>query len=90
MPHTDMERGIDVALSQDIPFWPRLPKVDCFEDMYVQVLENFSGVKIDPVQRKIHFDLFRFYEGLPFYFKKADDPQTFRLIKEFCLITIGL
>jgi hypothetical protein len=86
MPHQDVQRALEVALSLDIPFWPQLPKVSYFEDMYVQALENFPGVKIDPVHQKIYFDLSRFYEELPSYFEKADDPQTFRLTKEFSVV----
>ncbi len=86
MPHTDIDRALEVALSLDIPFWPQLPKVSYFEDMYVQALGNFPGARIDPVQQKIYFDLSRFYEELPSYFEKADDPQTFRLTQEFSLV----
>ena len=86
MPHTDIERALEVALSLDIPFWPQLPRVSYFEDMYVQALENFPGVRIDMVNQKILFNLSRFYEELPSYFEKADDPQTFRLTKEFSLV----
>jgi len=86
MPHQDIERALEVALSLDIPFWPQLPKVSYFEDMYVQVLENFPGVKIDRVNRRIIFDLSHFYEELPSYFEKADDPRIFRLTKEFSLV----
>jgi hypothetical protein len=53
MPHTDIERALEVALSLDIPFWPQLPKVSYFEDMYVQALENFPGVKIDSVNQSV-------------------------------------
>src|SRR4030042_2351275 len=86
LPHQDVERALEVALSPDIPFWPQLPKVSYFEDMYVQALENFPGVKIDPAHQKIFFDLSRFYEELPSYFEKAEDPQTFRLTKESSLV----
>ena len=86
MPHTDIERAIEVALSLDIPFWPQLPKVSYFEDMYVQALENFPGVRIDASNQKIYFTLAQFYEELPSYFEKADDPQTFKLTKEFSLV----
>jgi len=86
MPHSDIERALEVALSLDIPFWPQLPKVSYFEDMYVQALENFPGVRIDSVQQRIHFSLPLFYEELPSYFEKADDPHTFRLTKEFSLV----
>jgi hypothetical protein len=86
MPHASIERALKVAMSLDIPFWPQLPKVSYFEDMYVQALDNFPGVRIDSADKKILFDLSRFYEELPSYFEKADDPQTFRLTKEFSLV----
>ena len=86
MPHADVERALDVALSVDIPFWPQLPRVSYFEDMYVQALEHFPGVKIDAVNQKILFDLSRFYEELPLYFEKAEVPETFSLTKEFSLV----
>jgi hypothetical protein len=54
--------------------------------MYVQALEHFPGARIDPIAQRIHFDLSRFYEELPTYFEKIDDPQTFRLTKEFSLV----
>jgi len=85
MPHTDIERALNVALSLDIPFWPQLPKVSYFEDMYVQALEHFPGATIDPARQRIFFSLSRFYEDLPSYFEKAANPETFRLTKEFSL-----
>jgi hypothetical protein len=86
MPHTDVERALKVALSLDIPFWPQLPKLSYFEDMYVQALEHFPGVKIDIVEQKIFFDLSHFYEELPSYFERAEDTDTFALTKEFSLV----
>jgi hypothetical protein len=86
LPHTDIEKALEVVLSLDIPFWPQLPQVSYFEDMYVQALEHFPGVTIDANQRKVLFDLPRFYEELPSYFEKADDPETFRLTKAFSLV----
>jgi len=86
MPHTDVERALEVALSLDIPFWPQLPKTSYFEDMYVQALENFPGVRIDILNQKILFDLSRFYEELPSYFERADDPRTFELTREYSLV----
>lgn len=86
MPHTDVERALKAALSLDIPFWPQLPKLSYFEDMYVQALEHFPGVKIDRVEQKIFFDLSHFYEELPSYFERAGDADTFALTKEFSLV----
>ena len=61
LPHADIERALEAALSLDIPFWPQLPKVSYYEDMYVQALEHFPGARIDPAAKKILFDLGRFY-----------------------------
>jgi len=86
LPHADVERALGLALSLDIPFWPQLPQVSYFEDMYVQALEHFPGITIDADQRRIFFELLRFYEELPSYLEKAEDPETFRLTKEFSLV----
>jgi hypothetical protein len=86
MPHRDIDRALEVALSLDIPFWPQLPRVSYVEDMYVQALEHFPGVTIDMGLQRIVFDLQRFYEELPAYFEKAEDPQTFKLTREFSLV----
>lgn len=86
MPHQNVERALEVALSLDIPFWPQLPKVGYYEDMYVQALENFPGVQIDSAHQKIYFALSRFYEELPTYFEKAEDPRTFQLTEAFSLV----
>jgi hypothetical protein len=54
--------------------------------MYVQALENFPGVTIDLTNQRIIFSLPQFNEELPAYFERADDPQTFRLTKDFSLV----
>ena len=41
MLHTDPERALKAALSVDIPFWPQLPRLSYYEDMYVQASEVF-------------------------------------------------
>jgi len=86
LPHTDVERALDLALSLDIPFWPQLPKVSYFEDMYVQALEQFPGVLINSTQQRILFDLSKFYEEVPAYLEKERDLQTFRLTEAFSLV----
>jgi hypothetical protein len=86
MPHRDIDRALEVAFSLDIPFWPQLPRVSYFEDMYVQALEHFPGVRIDRDVQRIFFDLSRFYEELPAYFEKAELPGTFKLTEEFSLV----
>ena len=54
LPHKEMERALAVAMSVDIPFWPQLPRMNYFEDMYVQASENFPGIILEPENRKIY------------------------------------
>ena len=47
MPHTDVARALEMALSLDVPFWPQLPNYSYYEDMYVQAAEHFPGIVLD-------------------------------------------
>ena len=47
MPHRDIERALKLTLSLDIPFWPQLPHLSFYEDMYAQFSEHFPGIIID-------------------------------------------
>ena len=47
MPHTDVVRALEMALSLEGPFWPQLPNFSCYEDMYVQAAEHFPGIILD-------------------------------------------
>jgi hypothetical protein len=79
LPHTDVDRALEMAFSLDIPFWPQLPRLSYYEDMYVQVSENFPGVRIDEVGRRIDFSKERFYEELPAFVERMEDPELYRL-----------
>ena len=48
MPHTNVEKALELVLSLDIPFWPQLPNISFYEDMYVQTSQNFPGIAVDP------------------------------------------
>lgn len=79
MPHSDVERALDLALSLDIPFWPQLPHVSFFEDMYVQTSEHFPGIAVDVASSRIGFSTTRFEEELDAYFEAMQRPETFTL-----------
>jgi hypothetical protein len=79
LPHTDVDKALEMAFSLDIPFWPQLPKLDYYEDMYVQVSENFPGVLIDAENLRIDFSTERFMEELPAFIERMDDPELYRL-----------
>ena len=60
MPHTDIGKALQLSLSLDIPFWPQLPHVSYYEDMYVQASEHFPGIIVDVENQRLSFDSARF------------------------------
>ncbi|MFC1967806.1 hypothetical protein ACFLVX_00230 [Chloroflexota bacterium] len=86
MPHTSIETALELALSLDIPFWPQLPNVSFYEDMYVQASENFPGIIVDPVDRKLKFDTLKFEEELADYSQIMDDPGAFALSRDYSAV----
>jgi len=79
LPHTDLEAALALALSVDIPFWPQLPKVSYYEDMYVQASEGFPGIFLDLENQRITLDTARFYDELLAYAEASQDPAFFTL-----------
>ena len=79
MPHRDVEQALELALSLDIPFWPQLPKVSLYEDMYIQASQNFPGIAIDFDRERLVFNTARFEQELDEYFVKMDSPEAFAL-----------
>jgi hypothetical protein len=79
MPHRDVDAALELALSLDIPFWPQLPNVSYYEDMYAQVSEHFPGIAIDAEQQKVTFDTAAFTDGIVAYSEKMLDDATFEL-----------
>ena len=86
LPHTDVERALELACSLDIPFWPQLPRVSYWEDMYVQVSENFPGILIDEANRRIDFDTGRFYQELETFVERMEDPDLYRLSPRYSVV----
>jgi len=86
MPHRDVERALELALSLDIPFWPQLPKVSLYEDMYVQTSQNFPGIAIDFDKERLSFNTSRFEQELDEYFTKMDTPETFALTPQYSTV----
>jgi len=83
MPHSDIEQALELALGLDIPFWPQLPNVSLYEDMYVQTSEHFPGITIDFERGRLVFSTARFQEELEDYFTKMEDPETYALTTEY-------
>jgi hypothetical protein len=83
LPHGDIDDALKLALSIDIPFWPQMPKLSFYEDMYVQAMEHFPGVVIDKDRLRIFVDTKSFLEEIPQYLEHEDDPSTFILSERF-------
>lgn len=77
MPHTDIDRAFDLALSVDIPFWPQLPNYNYYEDMYVQAAEHFPGILLDVENRTLRFSMDRFIEEFEETMAHFDEPEYF-------------
>jgi hypothetical protein len=86
LPHTDVDRALDLALSLDVPFWPQLPRLSYYEDMYVQVSENFPGIRIDEDNRRIDFSTERFYGELEPFVERMEDPDLYRLSERYSVV----
>lgn len=77
MPHTDVDRAIEMALSLDIPFWPQLPRFSYYEDMYVQASEHFPGIVLDMEKRTLRFSMEKFMNELEEVLAHFDEPRYF-------------
>jgi hypothetical protein len=86
MPHRDIGKALELVLSLDIPFWPQLPNVSLYEDMYIQTSGNFPGIKIDFERGRLIFNTKRFQEELEVYFTKMEHPDTYALTEEYSMV----
>lgn len=86
LPHSDIEKALELSLSLDIPFWPQLPKISFFEDMYVQVSEHFPGIILDVEKKSIGFSLSKFYDDVEVLLKHWDDIGYFRLSTQYSAV----
>ena len=77
MPHTDVDRALEMALSLDIPFWPQLPNYSYYEDMYVQAAEHFPGIVLDVEKRTLRFSMDKFVDELEETLLHFDNAEMF-------------
>ncbi len=60
MPHRNVNQALELVLSLDVPFWPQLPHLSYYEDMYVQASEHFPGIVLDLEKRTVRFSMEKF------------------------------
>ena len=77
MPHQNAGRAIETALTLDIPFWPQLPRMNYYEDMYVQASEHFPGIVLDMAARTLRFSMDKFINEFEETLAHFDDPSYF-------------
>lgn len=86
MPHTDIERALEMALSVDVPFWPQLPNYNYYEDMYVQAAEHFPGILLDVNKRTLRFSIDKFAEELEHTLAQFENPAYFDVSKTYSAV----
>jgi hypothetical protein len=86
MPHTDVTRALETALSLDVPFWPQLPNYSYYEDMYVQAAEHFPGMVLDLAQRTLRFSMDKFAEELEEVLLHFDEPAFFDVSETYSAV----
>ncbi|UCD09866.1 MAG: hypothetical protein JSU79_04265 [Dehalococcoidales bacterium] len=86
MPHRDIERALQLTLSLDIPFWPQLPHVSYYEDMYAQFSQHFPGIIVDEEKSRLIFETSRFEKELEDYSLKMEDPKAFSLSEMYSVV----
>ena len=86
MPHKDVERALEAALSLDIPFWPQLPRYSYHEDMYVQASEHFPGIVLDLAKQTLRFAYDKFLQELEEAMAHFDEPDYFDIGDSYSVV----
>ena len=83
MPHTDAAAALEAALSLDIPFWPQLPRLSYYEDMYVQASEHFPGIVLNVEKQTLSFSMDKFALELEDTLAHFEDPAYFDISTQY-------
>lgn len=86
MPHKDADRALELALSMDIPFWPQLPHVSYYEDMYVQAAEHFPGILLDLENQTLRFSMDNFINEFEDAMARFDEPEYFDISRDYSVV----
>jgi hypothetical protein len=86
MPHKDVNQALQLALSLDVPFWPQLPRLSYYEDMYVQASEHFPGTVLDFQKRTVRFSMEKFIREFEEAMSHFDDPGYFDITEAYSAV----
>lgn len=86
MPHRDVDRALQAALSLDVPFWPQLPLYNYYEDMYVQASEHFPGIVLDMENRTLRFSMDKFTQEVEATLAHFEEPDYFDISDTYSVV----
>jgi len=86
MPHKDVNRALELALSMDVPFWPQLPHLSYYEDMYVQASEGFPGIVLDLEKRTLRFSMEKFISEFEETMAHFDELEYFDISEAYSVV----
>jgi hypothetical protein len=86
MPHRDVDRALELSLSLDVPYWPQLPKLSYYEDMYVQASEHFPGMVLDLEKRTLRFSREKFVGEFEETLRHFDEPEYFDISGTYSVV----
>lgn len=86
MPHKEVSPALEAALTLDIPFWPQLPNLSYYEDMYVQAAEHFPGIILDMQEKTLGFSLDKFIAEYEETMSHFDDPDYFDISPDYSAV----
>ncbi|OEU44736.1 MAG: hypothetical protein BBJ60_00245 [Desulfobacterales bacterium S7086C20] len=86
MPHKNVDRALELALSMDVPFWPQLPLVSYYEDMYVQASEHFPGIVLDMDKRTLRFSMDKFMNEFEETMAHFHEPEYFDISDTYSVV----
>jgi hypothetical protein len=86
MPHRDVDKALELALSVDVPFWPQLPLFSYCEDMYVQASEHFPGILLDLERRTLRFSIEKFLDEFEETMAHFNEPGYFDISDTYSVV----
>ncbi len=86
MPHTDVDQALKAALSLDVPFWPQLPLLSYYEDMYVQASEHFPGIQLNLTDRTLSFSFEKFIQEIEQTAAHFETPEYFDISTNYSAV----
>lgn len=86
MPHTDADQAMTTALSMDVPFWPQLPNLSYYEDMYVQASEHFPGIILNMEEKTLRFSMDKFVTEFEETMAHFEEPEYFDISETYSAV----